>query len=576
MFNLKQFQREDIARMALKDGCVLSWSTGLGKSLAAFLLPLVKLGVEITHEHIIPQGTVLFVAPSDLFGQFVMDKQSTASMFYQRVVHLDSQETFLKLSKLDAAGRRVLPRGFYITSYTELTRNKVQECPEEYAENLGEKNSQSVKCVYSPSLADLCSITFDAVIVDEGVRMKGCYTKMGIGLRQMSPRFRCVMTATPIKNRLPDIFQLLVWSCFITDLPTDRFPYSGYDKRCFTEDFVVSEQNFTQEEMLEEATGYHKTVKKFTASITNTHRLWKTLAPIVLRRRKEDAGIDIVPKVYHRLLVPMGYAQYNAYQYHLEKKPEDGMACIMTKLQSLRVCAADPTSKLLRGDTGDGAPGPWRSAQEYTPKLSAVLNLVATILERGEQVVIFSALTDLLHMLSGWLEYAEVPHFVLNGETKPKIRSLQSVEFGKGLRPVMLAGEESAAEGHSWSSCNNAIRAAFSWAYDKGEQCVNRVHRMTSTKPVNIYSVLAQGSIDLKLESTGQEKASASEIALDGKLMTEPVEEINFWEVLESARDAFRDARFTETMDETVLENEWPALKRRLRHAALNWKPQTK
>jgi SNF2 family DNA or RNA helicase len=38
--------------------------------------------------------------------------------------------------------------------------------------------------------------------------MKGSDTQVGKGIRQMSPRYRLVLTATPVKNRLPDIFWL--------------------------------------------------------------------------------------------------------------------------------------------------------------------------------------------------------------------------------------------------------------------------------------------------------------------------------------------------------------------------------
>jgi hypothetical protein len=39
----------------------------------------------------------------------------------------------------------------------------------------------AVKCVYSPSMADLCSHLFECVVIDEGVKMKGSDTKVGRG-----------------------------------------------------------------------------------------------------------------------------------------------------------------------------------------------------------------------------------------------------------------------------------------------------------------------------------------------------------------------------------------------------------
>ena len=60
---------------------------------------------------------------------------------------------------------------------------------------------RTIRCVYSPSLADLSWNAFDCVVVDEGVRMKGAESIIGLGVRQMAPRYRLVLTATPIKDR---------------------------------------------------------------------------------------------------------------------------------------------------------------------------------------------------------------------------------------------------------------------------------------------------------------------------------------------------------------------------------------
>ena len=43
---LKLFQKQDLARAALKDGLILSWDTGLGKTWALYLWPLLKVGFE--------------------------------------------------------------------------------------------------------------------------------------------------------------------------------------------------------------------------------------------------------------------------------------------------------------------------------------------------------------------------------------------------------------------------------------------------------------------------------------------------------------------------------------------------
>jgi len=133
----------------------------------------------------------------------------------------------------------------------------------------------------------------------------------------------------------------------------------------------------------------------------------------------------------------------------------------------------------------------------------------------------------------------------------------------------MLAGVECMAEGHSYHLANNVILLAYSWAYDKFKQALDRVHRMNSLKPVNVYVVLCQGSIDRKLESLVQEKSDAAELVLDGRLIGERTEEVNLAELLQVARREFNEK--DHTLDEALLQAEWPKLRAKLTTAMQGW-----
>jgi hypothetical protein len=104
---------------------------------------------------------------------------------------------------------------------------------------------------------------------------------------------------------------------------------------------------------------------------------------------------------------------------------------------------------------------------------------------------------------------------------------------------------------------------------DTVEQAINRVHRLNSTKPVNVYSIICEGSIDRKLEAMIQEKGDACELVLDGHLMGEQQEEVNLAELLEIARREF-DPK-SKTVDEAKLDAEWPAMRQQLSTSQQAW-----
>ncbi len=692
MFQFKRFQIEDLARLALHTGAILGWATGLGKTIAMFIWPLLKVGF-LRDRPLRPAKPVLLVVPGD--GHDQTDDESEKH-FKTKARRLDSQETFLRLSRPDPrTGRRRLDPHYYLTSYTQLTGNGVAAPPKldrarpertmaqlnlresdvidwfnergslydrhyarlevtpetpwatihkqweqacrlartdgmlqmlneayyllkkitpltgrvnsydrladdqkqflrtelviqqhrEFMASLGRvRNINSkgaphfVKCVYSPTLADLAEDCFEAIVVDEGVKIKGEDTIIGTGTRQIRAKHRLIMSATPIKNRLPDVFHLASYVCDAVEGPSPRFPYGADDREAFAEEFMVSLRNLSKED---EGKGSRRQI---TPQVCNVHRVWKLFAPIILRRRKEDTGESIVPKRRHVVRVPMGLYQAATYQFHLQARYLDyrDRKAIGPQLTALRIAAANPASELLRRPDNDVTPGNPRSNHSYIPKVASALAIVQQILERGEQGILFGAFQSSLDVFSARLHEAGVPHLVLDGRVSQRKRGQLAREFKLGppralaagltrqvsKYPIMLAGADCMAELHSFHLCNNAVLSSYSWALDKFIQAINRIHRMNSPWAVDAWSLICEGSIDRRLEAQLYEKGDASDLVLDGHLLGEHTEEANLADLLNMA---FEDFKSVKTIDERDLLEGWPRLRLSLGRAFQNW-----
>jgi len=481
--------------------------------------------------------------------------------------------------------------------WRELVHDKLVE----NSAGIGEIRN-GIKCVYSPSVADLCSHLFDCVVIDEGVKMKGADTQVGRGIRQMCPKYRLVLTATPVKNRLPDIFWLAWWAAGGHEDATARWPYSGgaEEQEKFASTFMLTEVNKTKAQA---EPGKKSRFTKLRPEICNIHLLWKALGPIVLRRRKQDIGQEIVKKVRHVYRVPMGLHQRAVYRYHLES---DYLDCNLrpapgAKLQALRVAAAAPDSHLLDpqpgGDCRVCCPMPdfplpsdgrgqgegtssicrncgsplftHRSQHSYTPKVACALTLIRDILQRGEQAAVFSAFNDPSDILSRYLTEAGIDHYLLDGRMTQSKRGVRSAAFNNGECPITLAGIDSMAEGHNCDNVNNIILTSYTWAADKIIQSINRAHRLTSRRDVNLYVIICDQSADHVLEDNINEKVCSSELAIDGRLLGEASDERGIAELLRDAMNDFRDHQ--DCPDEETLSKTWPALRDQLQAAAESW-----
>ena len=451
--------------------------------------------------------------------------------------------------------------------------------------NLDDRPSAGgVKCVFSPTLADLAMGFFRALVIDEGVKIKGEFTLIGLAARQLRTDHTLILSATPIKNRLPDIYRLAWLAAGGNFEATARFPYedSSDDRDDFAKTFCVSERNLTKENESESGRRF----VKLTPQVCNVHRVWKLFGPLILRRRKKDIGQDLVTKTKRIIRVPMGLEQSRVYRYHLQAEYLDlnNRPAIGAQLQSLRAVAAAPTSGLL---TRMPLPRhlqdehlPFCSRYSYTPKMAAILSLVDQALQRREQIILFSSLHEPLDVLSERLTQSGVRHVKLDGRISQARRGKVSAQFRKGspgpssgssraLIPVMLASSECMAEGHDWPKANNVIQSDYPWAMDKVLQSVDRAWRLNSEKDLNYWPIITDGTIERRMESMCDEKSDASELVLDGHLLGETPTELNLAEFLKSAVAEY-DAK-SHTIDERALEQEWPMLRTRLKQSQAIW-----
>ena len=615
MFHFRPYQREDLARSALHDGVVFSWEQGLGKTLAAFAWPLLK-----------GARHVLIVAPGSLHDQICREGLDKFGLTVRRLPDIatalnDPDLHPQILNPTTPPHHSSLPTHhsslqdpttpplhhstphpdplFYITSYTELGMNGADERLPEIRgsgvnatlflsdnarrlrlatrpdldplsgewEGVGEER-HGIRCVHRPSLSTVIQSAFDCVVCDEAVRMKGDDTYLGEGVRRLTPAYRLVLTGTPVKNRLPDVFWLAHWAAGGHEAPTARWPYgnSPADKAAFAAEHLMDERNLTKETEAANA-GRRLPGKKQTAEICQLHRLWKLFAPIVLRRRKADVGGDLVPKTLIPMRVPLATRQAETYRWHLANPPAhttDGremnrLAAVAAQLGNLRQAALAP-------DT----PGIDRGGCSFTPKTITALQIVRECLERHESVVLFSPFQHWSRTVTGMLARAGVSVVCLDGSVSPAKRGRLAAQFKAGKYPVLVAGIKSMGEGHSFDHCPNLILPSLDWAYDANAQAIERVHRLTSRQAVRIYTLIARGTIDERLSSLFSEKTDAADLALDGQLFKPETQEVNLFELLQRALTEFDPQ--ADTIPEDQLAHDWATtLLPALRHAAANW-----
>lgn len=601
-WSFRDFQRADLARLLMKKGGLLSWKQGLGKTLGglAFAMAAVKLGAK---------DRALFVVPQDLlpqwkreamrfFGRELTEIRSIADAREVRkylraggsgwfITYYEAMSRNGRKFELYPYGERTVPnpkageRIFdyelrdYIIAPAYVTRDDEEHCPscgedakygEWYpkrgvCEACGHKHIKlKVKAAYSHLTRVFRSGT---VIIDEGTKIKANYSLMSLSLRGIKARYRLLLTGTPIKNYIPDAFWLLWWSLG-DGIPQFPFTYEGgYNK--FVKDFAVVEYTTDQQ-------GGKRSGMKILPEVSNLSVLWRLLCSSTIRRRKEETGEDIVSKVLKPITCPMGQEQVGMYRRWLA-----GFTSYFIATHDLPICdypnLVDRSSAILgqywklefASVLPEAEPtGYYERSSNWTPANLKVLEIAQRHVEQGDKVLIGSSLMAYGYWIATQLQARGIKaeHIIEkagNGEIRTKSPGKRAEVVHRfrtdDSTSVLCASIYSMKLGHNLDVANVVILRGLPWDYSSFDQFIERVHRLTSTRPVMVYVILADGTIDMRKWELVQQKGAAAELALDGMLFHQEREEISLQQILDEMKE--RGISTKGSIDEARVRNEW-------------------
>jgi SNF2 family DNA or RNA helicase len=107
-----------------------------------------------------------------------------------------------------------------------------------------------------------------------------------------------------------------------------------------------------------------------------------------------------------------------------------------------------------------------------------------------------------------------LPHLVLTGDTPPAARGAVVQRFQAREEPVLLVSLKAGGVGLNLTAADTVIHLDPWWNPAVEEQANARAHRIGQDKPVFVYKLLVQGSIEERMLALQARKAALSESVL--------------------------------------------------------------
>lgn len=315
---------------------------------------------------------------------------------------------------------------------------------------------------------------FHLLVLDEAQFIKNPKAQSHRVARKLDARHRLSLTGTPLENHLGEL-----WAQFDFLIPG----LLGNTRR-FGEVF----RNPIEKRNDEDA----------------RRRLAARVAPFMLRRTKEQVLKELPPRTEIVRWVELGGGQrdlYESLRVAFDRKLRDALALqgvgrsqiqILEALLKLRQVCCDPRLVKLGSAQALGRKGIAESA-----KLAELMALLTELLDEGRSILLFSQFTSMLALIEEELARQRIRYAKLTGQTRDRDTPVR--DFQEGRVPLFLISLKAGGTGLNLTAADTVIHYDPWWNPAVEAQATARAHRIGQDKPVFVYKLLGQGTVEEKI-----------------------------------------------------------------------------
>ncbi|MCK4608979.1 MAG: DEAD/DEAH box helicase [Gammaproteobacteria bacterium] len=334
------------------------------------------------------------------------------------------------------------------------------------------------------SIELLKQVDWQVVVLDEAQAIKNSSAKRTKAVWQLNSNFRLALTGTPIENHLGEL-----WSLF-------RFLNPGYfstEKEFFQRFIVPIEQQ--KDEGMREA-------------------LKRVIQPFILRRLKGEVLTELPPRIEQTIEIEQS-DQEKAFYESVRVKAVDNISNmqeenvgkkkikILAEITKLRQVCCHPTLA-------------YKEMNIESSKLKKFFYLLDGLIENQHRVLVFSQFVQYLTLIRQALEQREIKYQYLDGQTPAKKRKNIISAFQDGTDNVFLLSLKAGGVGLNLTAADYVIILDPWWNPAVEDQAADRAHRIGQTKPVTIYRLITNNTIEEKIVQLHKYKKDLASDLLSG------------------------------------------------------------
>src|SRR3954449_1022032 len=318
------------------------------------------------------------------------------------------------------------------------------------------------------------NLDYDLIIIDEAHKLKNNKTKNYEFVQNLKKKFCLLLTATPIQNRIEEIFNLV---------------------------------SLLKPGHLGSETAFYEKYKRDARSLNDDEHLKELVNKVMIRNRRADTGIEWTKRHVETIPIECTPEEKDLYESITDLKSEGNWVqtssfSVMT-LQREACSSREAvfyTLKNMLQKKENPTPAFEEQIEFLIKKVEAVQQnskaekALELIQQVNDKVIIFTEYRATQMYLQWYLKQHGISSVPFRGGFKRGKKDWMRELFQKHAQ--VLIATEAGGEGINLQFCNHIINFDLPWNPMRLEQRIGRIHRLGQEKDVMIYNFAIKGTVE--------------------------------------------------------------------------------
>jgi len=351
---------------------------------------------------------------------------------------------------------------------------------------------------------------WQVMIIDEAQNIKNHDTAQSKAVKSIPANIRIAMSGTPVENRLTEFWSIMDYT---------NKGYLGTVKN-FKDDYANPIQIFNDEQI--------------------TSKFRKITAPFMMRRMKTDKTIisDLPDKIEQNQFALLTKQQAALYEKTMRAAMEEIEGCsgedqqslfkrqglVLQMILALKQICNHPTQFLKNGQFDASLSG----------KTELLFELLDSIVESGEKVLIFTQFTEMGQLLERFIteRFGDRPLFYHGGcSIKQREEMVNRFQRNRADK-IFLLSLKAAGTGLNLTAASHVIHYDLWWNPAVENQATDRAYRIGQKNNVMVHRMICKNTFEERIDEMIQKKKHLAEMTVAtgenwiGKLSNKELREI--------------------------------------------------